>query len=203
MNKKSSGCLWYFVLFLLTVFLVTYIFCKVAPNTAKNAKNEVISRFVGSSDKIDSIVIDTTRVEQKTEAISKSDEYVTVPSNVYDNVFYVIADVNGAPIRFLLDTGCSDIQITSAEFYYLKHMGLVCDSDLVDSVKCTYANGIETMCPSINIKTLKIGDVEVNDVTCVIQNDVNAPLLLGQSILNKIGNVFIDFKEKTVKIKKV
>lgn len=201
MKKKSNGCLWYFILFLLGLFAVAYIFSKVAPKTAENAKNEVLERFMGTSR--DSVSTDTIKVVEKVDTVQqKKDEYVTVPSDVRENIFYIVAEVNGVPIRFLLDTGCSDIQITSAEFYYLKHMGLVCDSDLVDSVKCSYANGIEAICPSLNIRTLKIGDVEINDVDCVIQEDVNAPLLLGQSILNKVGNVFIDFKEKTVKIKK-
>lgn len=183
------------------LFGLVYCFTLMAPKTAHDAKEEVIGRFLGKpiTEPKDTT---TTKVVEKVDTLQKSDEYVTVPSNVQENIFYVVAEVNGVPIRFLLDTGCSDMQITSAEYYYLKHMGLACDSDLVDSVKCSYANGVEATCPTLRIKTLKIGDVEVNDMTCVIQEDVNAPLLLGQSILNKVGNVFIDFKDKTVKIKK-
>lgn len=205
MKKKNNGCLWFIILLLVLVFLLVTIFIKVAPKTAQNAKDEVIERLFGvsvSNETKDTVVIDSVFVPQKVDTIKVKDEYIKIPIKVVDNTTYVVAKLNNADVRFILDTGCTDIQITVAEFYYLKHLGHINENDLGEKVKCTYANGEERECHTVNIKSLKIGGIELSDVKCTVEENIDAPLLLGQTVLQKLGEVTIDYKNEIIKIRK-
>lgn len=204
MGKSKSGCIWYFILFIILLIGLVYIFSKVAPKTAQNAKEEVIERMFGVSidkggNKVDSVVVIAPKeTEAKKDTIK---DYAEVPLEVLGNVSYVVAKVNGVDMRFILDTGCSDMQITMAEFYYLKHMGIINDSDLGPQTKCVYANGDEGVCHTLTIKSLMLGGAEARDVVCTVEENIDGPLLLGQGVLEKLGEVIIDYKEKVIKVK--
>lgn len=206
MGKKSSGCLWYFIMTIGLVFGLVSIFSYFAPNTARNARNEVIEYIFGvtieknDTVKNDSVVV-LPKIETKKDSV-KVDGYTNIPIDVDGNVTYIVAKLNGGDVRFILDTGCSDIQVTLAEFLYLKHMGYVSDSDLGEKVECTYANGDKGECHTLNIRRITIGDIDVDSVKCTVEENVDAPRLLGQSVLQRLGEVSIDYKNKLIKIKK-
>ena len=204
-GKKNIGCTWYIIMTIGIMFGLCCIFSYFAPNTAKNIRNGAIEYVFGVSiEKNDTVTNDSVVVLPKIEVKKDTivDEYTTIPIEIEGNVTHIIAKLNGGDVRFILDTGCSDIQITTVEFLYLKHMGYVSDEDLGEVVKCTYANGGEGECHSLNIKTLTIGDIDMNDVNCTVEENVDAPRLLGQSVLQRLGEVSIDYKNKVIKIKK-
>ena len=203
MKGCMKGCLYYFLVTIGAIICLVFTFNLFAPETARNVKNEVIERVFGVEINKNDSIVTLPRIEVIEDTIKVKDEYDTLKIEVEGNVTYVFAEVNGVPMRFILDTGCTDVQMTVAEFYALKHMGLASDDDLGDKVKCMYANGEEGECHTFNVKTLKLGSLVLNDVNCTVEENIDGPLLLGQTVLQKLGEVTIDYNEKVIKVRNV
>lgn len=209
MIKKKTGCLKYLFFAVAIIGIMTYAFVGIAPKTFQKAKEEAIQRVFGitlkdtlAKDSVksgDSIIVSPIPpiIEEKVDS-----GIVIVPVKITDHSVHVMAKVNGIDMNFLIDTGCSGMQITSAEFYYMKHLGLISECNITDNVTCVYADNSSGECPVIKIKSLNIGGIEVKDVNCTIQQDANASLLLGQSVLRSLGEISIDYANNKLKIKR-
>ena len=57
-----------------------------------------------------------------------------------------------------------------------------------------FADGTTAKSMRFKLKSVKIGDKVVYDVTCSISNSLDAPMLLGQSVLSKFGSYTFDYK---------
>ena len=95
--------------------------------------------------------------------------------------FYVMAQINGQPIRFLIDTGASDTVLSPDDAHRL---GL-------DSPGLTYsrlaetANGTGYGAP-ITVGRLTIGSIEMNQMPMVINKAPMTMSLLGMSFLTRL-----------------
>ena len=146
--------------------------------------------------------------EKKYES-NRTDEYTPV---LYDRTvevplrsngegsYYITCKANGFPMEFLLDTGCSDISISSTESNYMKKHGIIKDSDYLGEIRYQNASGDIKTARQINIKSFKIGNLSFSNVKASIVDNANAPLLLGQNILSKFGKLEIDHKKTILKI---
>ena len=172
------------------------------------AKEEAIERVFGvsvshSEEKRDNDTLKTIIIQKEEIKVEKIDtSIIAIPIEVTMHSAFVTAKVNGVDMKFMVDTGCSDMQITSAEFFYMKHLGITDENDIVNTQVFEYADGSKSECPVLNIKTIVIGGIEVKNINASIQQNSNASLLLGQSVLKKLGEVSIDFQNKQLKIKR-
>ena len=91
-------------------------------------------------------------------------------------------DVNGAPVQFLVDTGATVVALTlhDAEAAGISH------NDLVYSMRFATANGDVRAAP-VTLRELRIGQLVVNDVSAVVQENLFGSLL-GQSFLTRIDS---------------
>ena len=210
-GKKNYGCLKYFLFAVAIIGFMTYIFIGIAPKTFQKAKEEAIQSIFGVTLE-DTLKADTVKpkdsvivspIPQKEIVKEKADSSViTVPVQITDHSVHVMAKVNGVDMKFLIDTGCSDMQITSAEFFYMKHLDLISDSEIIDRVTCVYADNRSGECPVIKIKTINIGGIEVKDIKCTVQENGESSLLLGQSVLKQLGEISIDYNNNQLKIRR-
>ena len=95
--------------------------------------------------------------------------------------FFTDAQVNGRPIRFVVDTGATMIAIPAAEA-----QRLALDYRKGETVTLNTANG---PAPAYRIKldTVRIGDVTANGVDAVVLESGPLPVaLLGMSFLNRM-----------------
>ena len=212
MNKKKKfGCLWYLIFAIAIIVLAAYIFKGIAPKSFKMAKDEAIEHVFGIST-TNSVKVDTVKLNDsilispspKAEPVSESVDtsLVVVPVNITDHAVHLMAKVNSVDMYFLIDTGCSDMQITSAEFFYMKHLGLISESDITGNATCIYADNSESECPVVKLKTVNIGGIELKDVECTIQENSESSLLLGQNVLKQLGEISIDYTNNKLKIKR-
>lgn len=189
----------YTILIVLIVGAWMFLFAKTLPKSASVAKKEIIEDVLDLNFKKSTNKIKTNDSVPRIKGISKE---VVIPIETDSTSTYLAANVNGVKVKFLLDTGCSDVQITSAEYYYMKHLGLVDEDDIKDEkVTCTYANNSQEECHVINLKSFNIGGVELKNITASIQENCDAPCLLGQNVLSQLGVVTIDYKGKKILIK--
>lgn len=214
LSKKHSNH--WFLRSIAVIILLVIGFCLILNEISPTAFNALVNdvkhnalSFINLNDstKNDSvkndIKITPIKPIRKDSLISKSvittKNITEIPITIGDgNLIYINAKLNSVPIKFILDTGCSDIQITNAELYYLKHNGLISDNDYVGVCPSTDANGVTKNLPIFKIKDLQIGNKEIHNVECTINDNDEAPLLIGQSILAKLGNIKIDYKNKKI-----
>ena len=89
--------------------------------------------------------------------------------------------INGASLKYLVDTGASTVALNSGDAKFAK-----IDYEKGEKVPVNTANGV-VMAYLVNVNTLKIGTITLNNVDVVV-NEGGSPtiVLLGMSALNKL-----------------
>lgn len=109
-------------------------------------------------------------------------------------VYYVPIEVNGLKLRFIFDTGASSILLSSAEAIVMYRQGLISDDDILGSSQMQDATGGISTGVVVNLRSVKIGGIDLSNVQATIVDNIQAPLLLGQTALSKFGKVSIDYE---------
>lgn len=103
-------------------------------------------------------------------------------------IYTIPCDVNGLKLRFIFDTGASSVSISLTEAAFMLKNGYLDDSDIIGMTNVQTADGNIAENYTVNLKELKIGSVVLNNVKAVVSKGLDAPLLLGQSVLDKLGH---------------
>lgn len=104
-------------------------------------------------------------------------------------VYTLPCEVNGLKLRFILDTGASDVCISLTEAMFMLKNGYISKNDFVGSSKSMIANGTIVDDTQIILREIKIGDLILTDVEATITHELVAPLLLGQSVIQRLGTI--------------
>lgn len=103
-----------------------------------------------------------------------------------DGHYYLTLDVNGQPIRFVVDTGASDIVLTAGD---ARAAGIDTDA-LIYSGRANTANGQVRTAP-VRLDRVRLGDVTDENVRAVVnEGDMNESLL-GMGYLQRWGKIEI------------
>lgn len=114
-----------------------------------------------------------------------------------DGVYKVAATINNMlTMDFVVDLGASDVSLSPDVFSVLYKAGKIEQDDFVGSQLYKLADGSTVKSNIINLKSLVIGDINLENVRASISNSLDAPLLLGQSALKKLGTYSIDNAKK-------
>lgn len=111
-------------------------------------------------------------------------------------VYEVPVNLNGVlDIRFILDSGASDVAISPDVALTLLRTGTIGESDWLEGAYYKFADGTSAKSKRFRLKSVKIGERVIHGVTCSISNSISAPMLLGQSVLERLGKYTIDYKK--------
>jgi clan AA aspartic protease (TIGR02281 family) len=113
-------------------------------------------------------------------------------------VFYMPCEINGLKMRFIFDTGASDVVMSLTEALYMLKNGHLDENDLRGTTYSQIANGEIIEGTKINLRVVKIGDKTLYNVPASITHTLDAPLLLGQSALSKLGRFQMDYSNNTL-----
>jgi len=101
-----------------------------------------------------------------------------------DGHFYVEADVNGALIRFVVDTGASVVALSPED---AKAAGLqIVPQDF--TAHAYTANGVAHVAP-VTLRALGLGQFTANDVPAIVVEQPMQTSLLGMSFLSRLQGV--------------
>jgi aspartyl protease family protein len=89
---------------------------------------------------------------------------------------------NGAPVRFLVDTGATLVALTTKD----AEAAGITRGELVFDHSVSTANGIARVA-TIRLRELRVGQFSVSDVPAVVVEQLNISLL-GQSFLNRLDS---------------
>ena len=123
-----------------------------------------------------------------------------VPFTKEGGVCKVKCDINGLPLHFVFDTGAADVSISQVEATFMLKNGYLSSNDVVGKQRYIDANGDVTEGTVINIKKVNFGGMHLSNVKASVVRNQKAPLLLGQSVLSKLGKIEIDNTKKVLRI---
>lgn len=102
-------------------------------------------------------------------------------------VFTIPCKVNGLDMSFILDTGASDVSISLTEAMYMLKHGQLAATDVLNKEYFTNANGDISVGTKIILRKIEFSGLLLENVEASVVNSFDAPLLLGQTALIKIG----------------
>jgi aspartyl protease family protein len=108
-------------------------------------------------------------------------------------VYFIPCKINGSEMEFIFDTGASDITMSLTEATFLYKQGTLTDDDFIGTQQYQIANGEIEEGTVVKLKTVEIGNRTLYNVQASVVHNLQAPLLLGQSALNKFGKISIDY----------
>ena len=116
------------------------------------------------------------------------------------NVYTIPCKVNGLSLNFIFDTGASAISISKSEAIFMLKNGYLSVNDIIGNQQFQTASGDIQVGTKIIIKKIEIGGLILQNVEASVVHNENAPLLLGQSALSKLGKIEIDYNNSTLTI---
>lgn len=111
----------------------------------------------------------------------------------YDNGLYRIpCIINGARVKLIFDTGATVVSLSLPLAEYLYDNDYITDEDIIGFGQSTTADGSMVDHLKFNIKQIIIGDEELTNVEAIVIASQDAPLLLGQSAIQKLGKIELE-----------
>ena len=123
-----------------------------------------------------------------------------IPFTKEGGVCKVKCAINGLPLHFIFDTGAADVSVSSVEATFMAKNDFLSSSDIIGKQNYQTADGNITEGTIINLKDVKLGSLHLNNIKASVVRKQAAPLLLGQSVLSKLGKIEIDNTKKVLRI---
>lgn len=124
----------------------------------------------------------------------------SVPMRRDGGVCYMVVKINGVDMEVIFDTGASDVVISSVEALFLLKQGKLTEEDVLGTSYYQVANGSISSGTVIRLRSVQIGSKVLSDVRATVVDNMEAPLLLGQSALDRFASVSIDYKNNVINI---
>ena len=134
---------------------------------------------------------------ESAEALISEIQMKKMPGGTYE----VPCTINGLPLKFIFDTGASDVTLSSVEANFMLKNDYLSEKDFKGSRRYLTADGSIANGVVVRIKEVKVGDLTLKNIEASVVNSQKAPLLLGQSILDKFGTITIDNEKSIMTIK--
>lgn len=116
--------------------------------------------------------------------------------------YEVPCTINDLPLSFIFDTGASTVTISSLEASFMLKNNYLNKSDVLSKEHYLTASGSIEVGTRIRLKNVKIGDFSLDNIEATVVDSQNAPLLLGQSVLNRFGKVDIDYENMIITLER-
>ncbi len=130
--------------------------------------------------------------------IRSNGEKTTVKMTKTNGVYEIPTEVDGVEMHFIFDTGAGIISISETEAMFLYKQGKLTKDDITGAAQFSDATGTISEGTLINLKTVKIGNRVLENIQASVVHNSEAPLLFGQSALEKFGKVSIDYDKQEI-----
>lgn len=109
-----------------------------------------------------------------------------------NGVYTTPCTVNGLKLRFIFDTGASNVSISLTEAIFMLKNGYLDESDLHGSSYTQIANGDIIENTSVILREIEIAGLKLYNIKAIIIHELSAPLLFGQSAIEQLGTIQIE-----------
>lgn len=148
-------------------------------------------------------LIDKYKNEVKNKSqieIAYKQKNIEIPFIKDGNVLSVKCKINNLPLYFIFDTGATDISLSDVEAAFMIKNNYISEKDIIGRQQYLTADGRIIEGTVINLKKIELGELELNNIKASVVKNQKAPLLLGQSVFNKMGKFEIDNEKIKIKI---
>ncbi len=121
-----------------------------------------------------------------------NEKVVEIPFEKKSGVMEIKCKINDLPLYFIFDTGASDVSISEVEATFMLKNNYLSEKDIVGTRNYLTANGEISEGTVISLNSIQIGEMQLHNVLASVVKSQNAPLLLGQSALQRLGKMEID-----------
>jgi len=122
-----------------------------------------------------------------------------VKMNSSGGVYEIPVVLNEAlKINMIIDSGASDVFVTADVVSALIKSGTVTEDDDLGVATYSIADGSTVQNQRFRLKSVKIGDRIIRNVDASISNSIEAPMLLGQSALEGLGQYSFDYSRGVI-----
>ena len=127
---------------------------------------------------------------------------ISIPYEEFGGVKVIPVKLNGVTMNMIYDTGCSGLHLSLNELQTLAKNGKVNQDDVLGVSYSTIADGSIVQNGLINIKQIEIGSgdetIVLDNVQASVALNQDAPILLGNAVLDELASVEIDNIEKNI-----
>ncbi|TAF64422.1 MAG: hypothetical protein EAZ55_11340 [Cytophagales bacterium] len=124
----------------------------------------------------------------------------TIQMQKEGGVYTVPCKINSLDLKFIFDTGASSVCISLTEANFMLKNGYLKESDIIDIENYKIANGALAQGWVIILREVEFAGIKLYNVRASIVDSQNAPLLLGQSVIERLGAVTFDTNKSTLTI---
>ena len=136
----------------------------------------------------------------KTSATSAKRGVSEIAFTRIGGVTQVPCTINGLPLHFVFDTGASDVSLSSVEAQFMFKNGYLKPTDVIGRRAYLTASGDVVEGTAVRLRTVTFGGLTLDNVRASVTHSQDAPLLLGQSVLSRLGKVEIDNQANVIRI---
>jgi aspartyl protease family protein len=111
-----------------------------------------------------------------------------------DRHFWIEAEVDGVPVKFLVDTGASRIALSLAD---ARRLGFD-PARLAFTERLNTANGVALGAP-VHLRRIRVGTIELSDLGAYVNDGEMPQSLLGMNFLERLGSIEIKDDRLTIR----
>ena len=157
-------------------------------------------------------VIDEPKMESDPSEKNNQIKAATIISETPSNTIKIIKTPSGLievpvvlndvlRINFIFDSGASEVSISPDVALTLIRTGTITEKDFLLDQTYTFADGSTAKSKRFLIRKLIIGNQTLTNIEASISKSIEAPMLIGQNVMQKLGSVTIDYDKMLLIIK--
>lgn len=130
---------------------------------------------------------------------------IEVPYEEKNGNKVIKVEVNGVPMKMIFDTGCSGMHMSLLEVQNLYKQGAIRSEDFEGESYSFIANGSIVENLVFNLKEIEIGGetgIVLHDVETTVSKNLDAPVLLGNGVIDQLASVEVDNIDGVIRFKK-
>lgn len=130
---------------------------------------------------------------------------VRIPFTEKGGVKVIPVKLNGLEVDMVYDSGCSGMQLSSLEIASLLKMGKFTEGDVRGAALSQIADGSIVKNIVINIREVEIGGANgfvLKNVEATMAENPEAPVMIGNSVFDKVASVEVDNIRKCIVFKR-
>lgn len=113
-------------------------------------------------------------------------------------VYKIPCKVNGAKMKMIFDTGAAAVSISLQIAEYLYENDFITKDDIIGTGKSQVADGRIVNNVIVNLRDIEIEGIHVQNVKATVSESLTAPLLFGQSAIQKLGKISLHGNRLTI-----
>lgn len=144
--------------------------------------------------------VDVTGKQTMADDVEYVEELIEIPFVWEGASCMVKCTINGLPLRFCFDTGASDVCLSHTEAAFMLKNNYLEREDFLNKIYFSTANGDIAEGTQVSLREVNFGGLMLKDIKATVTKSQKAPLLLGQTVLQRLGKIEIDNERKVLKV---